>query len=452
MKLSSRDIADACGVRERMEGSSGRVVTDTRKLLPGDWFLALKGPNFDGNALASQAREKGCAGAVLEHEPEVWDRGLVVVEDGLTALQDCARAVRRSFEGPVVGITGSSGKTTTRAMVASVLAQRFSTHQTSGNLNNHIGVPLTLLDLEPSHEILVLEMGMSGPGEIDLLQEIGAPTLRLITNVSLAHAEGSGNLEQTAACKEELFAGARPGDTLIVNADDPMVAAMSLPSGTRRVRYGSSTDVDFQLMRVTVDSVNLCTSMVANTPQGRLEVVIPAPGRHIAVDALSAAAIGHELGLSLAEIARGLQHYRPVGMRMRIEQLPGGVTLLNDAYNANPASTLASLETLASIQGRRRIALLGDMLELGQFEATSHREVMEAALASGIERVGFVGPRFGAVVKGRLETGRVHHTETSEEMGRWVAGLLQNSDVLLLKGSRGLAMERVLHELKVSED
>ena len=352
----------------------------------------------------------------------------------------------------MVGITGSSGKTTTRAMVASVLSQRFSTHQTSGNLNNHIGVPLTLLDLEPNHEVLVLEMGMSGPGEIALLQEIGSPTLRLITNVSLAHSEGSGDLLQTAACKEELFAGAQSGDTLIINADDPMVAAMKLPPGTRAVRYGSSTDVDFQLISVDVDSVKLCTSMVAETPQGRLEVVLPAPGRHIAVDALSAAVIGQELGLSLAEITRGLEDYRPVGMRMRIEQLSGGVTLLNDAYNANPASTLASLETLANIRGRRRIALLGDMLELGAFEVSSHKEVVEAALASGIEAVGFVGPRYGAVVEGCLEEGRVHHTETSEEMGRWVAGLLQNSDVLLLKGSRGLAMERVLQELKVLED
>lgn len=452
MKLSSQEIAQACGVEERGPAGAGRVVTDTRKLRPGDWFLALKGPNFDGNTLAMQAHEKGCIGAVLERVPEGWERGLVVVEDGLQALQDCARAVRRSFPGPVIGITGSSGKTTTRAMTASVLSQRFATHQTSGNLNNHIGVPLTLLDLEQEHEVVVLEMGMSAPGEIHLLQEIGAPTYRLITNVSLAHAEGSGDLHQTAACKEELFAGARVGDTLIVNADDPMVSAMTLPSGTRVLRFGSSSNVDYRLIDVEVDSTQLSTSMVAETPQGRLEVVIPAPGRHIAVDALSAAVIGQELGLSLEEIARGLEAYRPVGMRMRIEELPGGVTLLNDAYNANPASTLASLETLVSIQGRRRIALLGDMLELGEFERSSHQEVMEAALGSGIERIGFVGPRYGEVVQGRLVEGRVHHTKTSEEMGRWVADLLEDSDVLLLKGSRGLAMERVLQELKVVED
>ena len=451
MKLSSQEIATACGGDERRSAGPGRLVTDTRKLVAGDWFLALKGPNFDGNSLAEQAREKGCVGAVLERVPEGWDRGLVLVDDGLSALQACGKYVREQFTGPVIGITGSSGKTTTRAMVASVLEQKFSTHQTAGNLNNHIGVPLTLLELNTEHEALVLEMGMSGPGEIALLQELGAPTFRLITNVSLAHAEGSGDLHQTAACKEELFAGAQVGDCLIVNADDPMVSAMTLPEGTRAIRYGSSNSCDYQLIEVKVDSDNLQTFMAAQTPQGPLELVLPAPGRHIAMDALSAAVVGQEMGLSLEQIRVGLEAYRPVGMRMRIQELAGGVTLLNDAYNANPASTLASLETLASIEGRRRIALLGDMLELGRFEATSHREVVEAALSSGIEVLGFVGPRYESALQGMSLSPLIHHAKTSEEMGAWVAQHLQEFDVLLLKGSRGLAMERVLQELKVLE-
>lgn len=451
MKFSAQTIADFTGGQCVRPGPEGRVVTDTRKLQPGDWYWALKGPNFDGNSLWQKALDAGCAGAVLDHIPPGWSQGLVQVADGLLALQACAGQVRNGFQGPVVGITGSSGKTTTRAMVASVLSQRFLTHSTAGNLNNHIGLPLTLLELEADHQVIVLEMGMSAAGEIAFLEALGRPTVRLITNVSLAHTEGSGNLAQTAACKEELFAGARPGDLLVVNLDDPSVAAMARPAGTKSLCFGSSQACDFQLLSVQIDPSALSTHFVAKTPLGPLEVTLPAPGRHIALDALSAAAIGVGVGLSLEQIRIGLEAYRPVGMRMRIQEMAGGITLLNDAYNANPASTKASLDTLALIDGRRRIALLGDMLELGAFEVESHSQVVEAAVASGIEVLGLVGPRYAeaaSLVKGRIE---LHLTNTAEDMGALLAGRLQSGDVVLLKGSRGLAMERVLQGLGLQE-
>jgi UDP-N-acetylmuramoyl-tripeptide--D-alanyl-D-alanine ligase len=451
MKLSAQSIADFSGGRFLQPGEAGAVVTDTRKLKPGDWYWALKGPNFDGNTLWEKALEAGCVGAVLEQAPAAWPKGLVLVEDGLGALQACARRIRQDFRGPVVGITGSSGKTTTRAMVSSVLSQRFSTHATAGNFNNHIGLPLTLLALEEHHEVLVLEMGMSAPGEIAFLQEIGQPTIRLITNVSLAHAEGSGDLEQTAACKEELFEGACPEDLLVVNLDDPSVAAMGRPEGARTVFFGSSNDCDFQLLSVHVEPKDLSTRFTAKTPLGTLDVTIPVPGRHIAMDALSAAAVAVGVGLNLKEIKAGLEAYAPVGMRMRIQEMKGGITLINDAYNANPASTCASLETLAKLAGRRRIALLGDMLELGEFEAESHVRVVEAALASGVEVLGLVGKRYAAaasVAQGRVE---LLMSDTAEDMGNLLAGQLQSGDVVLLKGSRGLAMERVLQGLGLQE-
>jgi UDP-N-acetylmuramoyl-tripeptide--D-alanyl-D-alanine ligase len=451
MKLTAQTIAEWSGGACLQAGRAGTVVTDTRKLEPGDWYWALKGPNFDGNTLWAKAHDAGCVGAVLDHAPLGWSSGLVLVEDGLEALQSCARRIRKNFSGPVVGITGSSGKTTTRVMISRVLSQRFSTHSTAGNLNNHIGLPLTLLSLEAHHEVMVLEMGMSGPGEIDFLQEIGAPSIRLITNVSLAHAEGSGDLEQTAACKEELFSGARPGDLLIVNQDDPAVAAMALPAGTQVVRFGSSQACDFQLLSVHVEPKDLSTYFVAKTPLGTLELSIPAPGRHIAMDALSAAAVGVGVGLSLKEIKAGLEAYAPVGMRMRIQEMQGGITLLNDAYNANPASTCASLDTLAALEGRRRVALLGDMLELGAFEAESHMLVVEAAVSAGVEVLGLVGERYAAaasVAEGRVE---LVMAETAEDMGKLLAGKLQSGDVVLLKVSRGLAMERVLQGLGLQE-
>ena len=451
MKFSAQTIAAFTGGQCIRPGPEGRVVTDTRKLQPGDWYWALKGPNFDGNTLWEKALDAGCAGAVLDHAPPGWSRGLVQVVDGLKALQDCAGQVRNQFHGPVVGITGSSGKTTTRSMVASVLSQRFVTHSTAGNLNNHIGLPLTLLELDSHHEVVVLEMGMSAAGEIAFLESLGRPTVRLITNVSLAHTEGSGDLAQTAACKEELFIGAHPGDILVVNLDDPSVAAMGRPEGTSTLCFGSSQACDFQLLSVEIDPSALSTHFTAKTPLGRLDVTVPAPGRHIALDALSAAAVGVAIGLSLEEITVGLEAYRPVGMRMRIQEMAGGITLLNDAYNANPASTKASLDTLALIDGRRRIALLGDMLELGAFEAVSHSQVVEAAVASGIEILGLVGPRYAAAANladGRIE---LHLTNTAEDMGELLAGQLQSGDVVLLKGSRGLAMERVLQGLGLQE-
>ena len=451
MMLDSLQIAEASGGQHVADGPAGSLVTDTRKLRPGDWFLALKGPNFDGNTMAGKARDAGCAGAVLERAPEDWDCGLVLVEDGLLALQDCARWVREQFQGPVIGITGSSGKTTTRAMVADVLSQGFRVHQTAGNLNNHIGVPLTILSMGDVDEVLVLEMGMNAPGEIELLQSIGRPTVRLITNVSLAHAEGTGDLRSTAACKEELFVNACAGDTLIVNVDDPMVVDMPRPSGCKVVTFGTRSDCDFVLQEVVIDSAALTTRMVAKTPLGCLDVEIPAPGHHIAIDALSAAAIGVCLGLGLPKIKDGLMAFEPVGMRMRIQELSGGITLLNDAYNANPASTLASLETLASIQGRRRIALLGDMLELGKFEAESHREIVRAALDSGIEVLGLVGPRFRQAAEAVPDATEIHLADTAEAMGLLLTDRLGEGDVLLLKGSRGLAMERVLHGLGLQE-
>jgi UDP-N-acetylmuramoyl-tripeptide--D-alanyl-D-alanine ligase len=226
---------------------------------------------------------------------------------------------------------------------------------------------------------------------------------------------------------------------------------MARPAGTKSLCFGSSQACDFQLLSVQVDPSSLSTRFTSKTPLGLLEVTVPAPGRHIALDAISAAAIGVGLGLSLEEIRTGLEAYRPVGMRMRIQEMAGGITLLNDAYNANPASTKASLDTLALIDGRRRIALLGDMLELGTFEMESHSQVVEAAVASGIEVLGLVGPRYAAVaslVKGRIE---LHLTNTAEDMGALLAGRLQSGDVVLLKGSRGLAMERVLQGLGLQE-
>lgn len=443
MTFTGAEIAAATGGRLYGDGPGGPILTDTRRLHAGAWFLALRGERFDGHDFLAHAEAAGCAGVIVEEVPDGWPLGAVQVEDTLQALQDCASTVRGDLRVPVVGITGSAGKTTTRAMIAEVLAAKGRVHQTQGNLNNHIGVPLTLLALSPDIDVLVVELGMSAPREIHVLQDIAAPTHRLITNVSAAHLEGTGSIEGVAACKQELFDGARPGDVLLVNDDDPYVRAMPHPEGVRVVRYGSEPGVDVRLIHVQLDLARLHTLVQLEVKGEPLTVRVPSPGRHLALNACAAAAVGWTLGVSTDDIAAGLANYQPVGMRMRVEQR-GGITVINDAYNANPASMEAALRTLAAIEGRRRIALLGDMLELGAGEDEAHRAAVELAANLGLERVGLTGPRLGAhaqVLPGAWVT------NTSEELARLLEGELREGDVVLIKGSRGMRMERSLKEL-----
>ncbi len=452
MILRPEELATATGGTLLVDGPSGPVRTDSRRLGPGDWFLALGGERFDGHDFLPHARAAGCAGAVAERVPEAWDRGFVRVQDTLRALQDCASYARQCFRGPVVGITGSSGKTTTRAMIATVLGQAMRVHQTQGNLNNHIGLPLTLLDAPVDAEAWVVELGMSAPGEIHRLQEISRPTVRVITNVAAAHLEGVGDLDGVARCKQELFDGARSGDQILVNLDDPRVAQMSLPEGLelRVLRYGESHGCDVSLTAWRVEPRTLSTLVQIQTPRGTVAARLVAPGEHIALDALAAAAVGVALGLEPEAIAAGLRAWEPVGMRMRVDTLPGGVTVLNDAYNANPASARAALQTLAALPGRR-IALLGDMLELGSAEAEAHREVCTLAGQLGLDLVGLAGPRMGAAADAVVGAGEVLVAGDAAGLAESLRGRLLPGDVVLVKGSRGARMERVLQQLRAED-
>jgi UDP-N-acetylmuramoyl-tripeptide--D-alanyl-D-alanine ligase len=449
MILGAQLMAEATGGSLVRTGPPGAICTDTRKIKEGDWFLTLEGDRFDAHDFLPQARSAGIAGAIARHVPEGWDRGFIEVPDTLQALQDIARAVRQGYQGPVVGITGSAGKTTTRAMVGLVLQPLGQVHQTQGNLNNHIGVPLTILDAPVGADVWVLEMGMNHLGEIDLLQEIGRPTIRVITNVGAAHLEGVGSIELVAQAKGELFRGARPGDTLCINADDPFISSMPIPEGVRVIRYGSSMDSDVRLTDAAIDATTLETRFRIQTPTGRVLGTVPSPGLHLAHNATAAVAIARALRVPTEEIGPLLGSYAPIGMRLRIEDGPGGIRVINDAYNANPMSTVASLESLCSvpiIDGARRIALLGDMLELGAGEIAAHREIIMLAQSMDLDVLGLVGPRFteaaGADSPHLL-------APDAASLARLLKKQLRPGDVVLLKGSRGLAMERVLSELQM---
>ncbi len=449
MKFTPATIAEGTRGQLIQSGTAGTVCTDTRAIEAGDWFLALKGERFDAHDFLDKAVEAGACGVIAERTPEGWSAGLVQVEDGLTALQNLGRHVRSGFTGPVVGITGSAGKTTTRALVGLVLEPLGVVHQTKGNFNNHIGLPLTLLAMPEHADALVLEMGMNHAGEIDLLQDIGAPNVRIITNVGAAHLEGLGSIEAVAAAKGELFDGARPGDTVCLNLDDPHVSTHPLPEGVRILTYGEDLKADIRLVAAAVDPDTLHTRFTVRMGEHTAEGVVPSPGIHMAHNAVGAVCVGAALGLPLAGMVDRIATYEPVGMRLRMEPGPMATHIINDAYNANPMSVAANLRTLAGIPrspGRRRIALLGDMLELGPTEIEQHRDTIALAKQLDLDLLGLVGPRF--------EAARDDDTlwaANAEALGEALRDLIQPGDIILIKGSRGIKMEQILNGLDPKE-
>ncbi len=467
MILRDEDIAAGTGGELVRHGPPGPVAIDSRRLQPGQWFLALSGDRFDGHDFLPHAQAAGCAGAIARQVPEGWDRGFVRVDDGLLALQALASWVRTGFRGTVVGITGSAGKTTTRAMTALVLGAGDAdahavVHATEGNLNNHIGVPLTILSAPVDADLWVIEMGMNHAGEIDLLQRIARPDVRLITNVGAAHLEGLGDLAGVARAKGELFAGARPGDTCCVNADDAHIAALPVPDGVRVLSFGrprahgideSSTPLDVRLTDAFVDPGTLATRFRVEVQGGGVILgQVDSPGLHLADDACAAIAVGVALHIDTDLIARRLARYQPVGMRLRVEEGPRGSRVINDAYNANPLSTTAALDTLAAVAGRRRVALLGDMLELGSTEAQAHQDVIRHALGCGIDLLGLAGPRYLQAARslGLRCRDDLLLADDATVLGRLVAPQIAEGDVILAKGSRGMAMERALQSLRAA--
>lgn len=441
MIFTGAHLAEATGGQLVADGAAGPITTDSRRVEAGAWFVALRGDRFDGHEFLPHAAAAGCAGAVVSRVPPGWDRGLVVVADTLRALQDVGRWVRERFVGPVVGITGSAGKTSTRVMVVEVLRERGRVHHTVGNLNNHVGVPLTLVAVAPDAELMVVEMGMNHPGEIALLQEIAHPDVRVITNVGPAHVEGCGSIEGVARAKQELFDGARVGDVLCVNDDDPFIRAMPLPDGTRVVRYGRGEGCQVRLTDVAVDPDRLQTRLRIETPAGAVRAVLDVPGAHLAENATAAVAVGWALRVDPERMGPALGRFVPEGMRNRVERA-GGLLLLEDAYNANPLSMTAALRTLAALPGRR-IAVLGDMLELGPVEDWGHAEVLRVAREAGIDRVLVTGERFARAAGPGVEV----HPDVPALSAALCADL-RPGDAILVKGSRGARMERVLDPVR----
>ncbi|MGC4000614.1 MAG: UDP-N-acetylmuramoyl-tripeptide--D-alanyl-D-alanine ligase [Anaeromyxobacter sp.] len=435
------------------------VSTDTRALPAGCLFVALRGERYDGHAFLAEAAARGAAAALVD---EAFAASLpepvpaLVVKDTLVALGRIAHLHRRRFSIPVVGVTGSNGKTTTREMVAAILATRGPVLRTEGNLNNEVGVPLTLFGLDAGHAAAVIEMGMNHAGEIGRLTAIAEPQVGLVTMAGTAHIEHLGSREAIADAKAELWNGLPAGGLAIVNADDPLLVARGKASGRRMLTFASGRGRrgDVVVLEVLSQSVEGLRFLLGI---GNREVEIHIPGlvgAHNAMNAAGAAAAAVALGCSDREIQRGLAAVVPVGRRLRLERLPSGVQLVDDCYNANPDSMGAALAVLrdlaAGSPGGKAVAALGDMLELGSFEAEAHRALGEQAARAGLAALAAFGPRSRATAEAARAAGlaEVFHTEDVEALTRWVRARLAPSDVLLVKASRGMKLERLVEGLR----
>lgn len=426
----------------RVDGCS----IDTRSLQPGNLFFALTGEKRDGLQFVPEAFHKGAVAAVIPQQENLnVDGTLIAVEDPLAALQQLACYVRETVNFPVVAVTGSNGKTTTKDMIASVLSTAGRTLKSTGNYNNEIGLPLTLLGLEPTHKAAVLEMGMRGLGQISFLCRIARPTIGVITNIGTAHFELLGSRENIARAKGELLEYLPRDGFAVLNGDDPWCRELqSLYSG-RVVFYGLDSPAEVRGEQVTYLQGRRGMEFTVRLGSQSRRVFLPVLGKQNARNALAAIAVGHTLGLGPDKIIAGLSNLDLSSMRLEITLCPGGVTLINDAYNANPSSMKMALEVLGEIQAKRKIAVLGDMLELGELELEAHREIGKEAVAAGLDILITVGERARQIaaeaVRNGLNKQFVQSFEKQEEARPLLVSLLKDGDALLVKGSRGMELD-----------
>ena len=455
------DIVSATGGRLCFGDTSQRfsgIAIDSRRVSPQELFVAIKGEVHDGHRFADAAVDSGVKGLLIGRDTmaalpmERWRQMAVcciAVGDTTLALGDLAAYNRDRAAVSVIAITGSNGKTSTRQMVSAVVSRRFSTLTPRGNFNNHIGLPLTLLSLSADHRWAVLELGMNHFGEIRRLGEICRPDVGIITNIGPAHLEGVGSIEGVADAKAELLETIRPDGTAVLNADDPRVAALAARTRCRTVDFGRARGAAVRAGHVTADGNRLVFDL--SLPDGTVTVRLKTPGAFMVSNALAAAAAGHCIGLTAREIKSGIETFEPIHGRLNLVKLKNGIQLIDDTYNANPASMAAAIETLAGLRGGARgLMVAGDMLELGAHAAAAHRAVGEKAAASGIERLFVTGAFAASMAEGagrRMDAKQIFIGDR-EQIIEALTLALRPGDWILVKGSRGMRMEKIVQGIE----
>lgn len=453
-RLSVREIAAASGGTLMNSGEDFGICgvsIDSRNINPGDMFIALKGENFDGHDFIKNAVDNGAA-LVITHKPLAeCDIPYILVEDTLKALQDIAGYYRKKFQIPFIAVTGSSGKTTTKDMIASVLSQKYNVLKTEGNFNNEIGLPLTLLKLQYSHDIAVVEMGMSSLGEIRLLSDIVRQNIGVISNVGIAHIELLGSRENILKAKLEIFSYFDSSSTAVINGDNDMLVGFSSDK-YRVIRYGLNEGNDYRAYGIKEKGEEgIDFSVDIDGVQSKFTV--PLPGIHNVYNALSAIAVARLFGMEARDIRKGLMSFKPSKMRMDIINLNNGIKLINDAYNANPESMKAAIDVLKSMKSNgRRICILGDMLELGEISAEEHYKTGMYAASAGTDILIAAGSFSDDMKKGAEASGmdrsNIYTFSAAKEVLPHLKDIIKPGDVILVKGSRGMKMECIVDFLR----
>lgn len=429
------------------------VSTDSRSIRPGELFWALEGERFKGGDFVGAAAVKGAQGFVVPEGtalPALDNRVVITVPDTLWALGEFARHYRRLFDIPIVAVTGSNGKTTTKEMIAGMLSITKHVAKNEGNLNNLIGLPLSLLTLAPEHEVGVFELGMNQRGELTRLTEICDPTVGVITNVGPVHLERLGTIEDVAEAKAELFRAMAPMATAVVNSDDPRLVVRAQSRAGKKIRFGLENPAEVTARNVSEAGIegmdfDLCINEISRP------VHLPMVGVHNLMNALAAAAAVSALGEDPEIIVQGLRHFTNLSFRQQVIRLSGDITVLNDAYNANPVSMAAALATFARLKGKSRgIAILGDMLELGVQAGYLHRTLGRQVAQARLSYLLLLGEYAAEVAAGAREEGMAADAimigKEHDDLKAWMRLLLRPGDWVLVKGSRRMAMERVLEE------
>ena len=428
------------------------ISTDSRRINSGDLFIPLVGERFDGHDFIESALDSGAVALLTHRDTKPLDgRVIIRVEDTLKALQDLARYYRKKFCIPFIAVTGSVGKTSTKDMIACVLSQRFKVLKTCGNLNNEIGLPLTVLNLDITHEIAVVELGMSGFGEISRLASIALPDIAVITNIGLSHVEKLGSRQNILKAKMEILDGLKERGTVVLNGDDNLLFGLKGLLSFRTVYYGIGEGLDYQAYNI-LNAGEKGTFFEISLYNREYRVHIPVPGIHNIYNALSAIAVGILAGVPVNEIIKGIEEFSPGKMRLNIISAKK-IKIIDDAYNASPQSMEAAISVLNDIKGvGRTIAVLGDMLELGACAQEAHLGVGRFAAAKGIDYIVTVGENGGYIAKGAVEAGisndRVFSFASNEQAVGFLDGFVKEGDVVLVKGSRGMKMEQVVDYLK----
>ncbi len=441
-KILLKNIAEWCCATTKLDGFVEKISTDSRDVDEATLFIALKGERFDANDFVTDVLSKGVK-AVVCSRYEGNDERVILVEDTGKALLDIAAGYRQNFNIPFVALTGSVGKTTTKGMIYSVLSEKFNTLRTEGNLNNEIGVPKTLFRLEKHHQAAVIEMGMNHFGEISRLSKTVCPDIGVITNVGTAHIENLGSRNGILKAKSEILDGMKKGSPLVINGDSDILNKVSA-ADFNVIRFGlDGGDITAE----NIDPTALGSGFTVTYKNEKVRAFVPSQGIHNVYNGLCAIAVGLLLGISLEECVKGLRNFAPEGMRQKITSVKSMV-FIEDCYNANLDSMCAALETLKSLKIKRTVAVLGDMLELGDFSKEAHQRVGEKAFETECDLVVTFGEAAKNITNSFIEKGGLAKAfEDKKELTEYLRKNLKDGDTVLFKGSRGMKMEEIFTSL-----